>query len=226
MTQTTLAMTQTIYQYYIANSLREDPILTQLRKETAKLSSSKMQIAPEEGQLLAFIIQILGATKTLDIGVYTGYSSLVAAMAMPQGKVISCDINNEWTKIAKKYWQLANQEHKIDLRIAPALETLDNLIKAGQENSFDFIFIDADKKNYDEYYERGLQLLRQGGVMAVDNVLWGGQVADLADNDENTTAIRNLNKKVLQDSRVTMTMIPIADGLTLVTKNGLPLSPA
>lgn len=219
MTKTTLTMTESIYQYYLANSLREDPTLTKLRKETAKLSSSKMQIAPEQGQFLAFLIKMLNAKKSLDIGVYTGYSSLVVAMAMSEGgKVVGCDINTEWTQIAKKYWKLAGQEKKIELKIAPAVNTLEQLLSDGEENTFDFIFIDADKKNYINYYELSLKLLRPGGVIAVDNVLWGGRVADPHDDDENTLAIREFNDKVFNDPRVFISMIPIADGLTLIIK--------
>lgn len=219
MTRTTIAMTDSLYQYYLDNSLRENPLLAELRTETAKLSTSKMQIAPEEGQLLALIVELIGAKKTLDIGVYTGYSSTVVAMSLPkEGKVIACDINGEWTKMAQKYWQLAGINDKIDFRLGPALQTLDQLIVEGESDSFDFIFIDADKKNYPAYYERGLRLLAPGGVMAIDNVLWGGKVADDSIVDEDTMTIRQLNKKIHQDANVTLSMVPIADGLTLVRK--------
>ncbi len=219
MTRQTLAMTEELYDYYLQHSLREPSLLTQLRQETSKLSTSRMQIAPEEGQFMAFIVQLLGAKKTLDIGVYTGYSSLIVALALPDnGQVIACDINTEWTKIAQKYWKLASQEHKINLRLAPALNTLTDLLKNGEENTFDFAFIDADKKSYQDYYELSLALLRQGGVIAIDNVLWGGRLADLSQSDEDTVALRNFNHSLLNDSRVSMTMIPIADGLTLARK--------
>jgi predicted O-methyltransferase YrrM len=219
MTRQTISMTDNLYQYYLANSLREDPILNKLRVETSKLSTAKMQIAPEEGQFLAFLIKLLAGKKAIDIGVFTGYSSLVVAMAMSeQGKVIACDINEEWTRIAKKYWQLAGQETKIDLKLAPAVQTLKSLIADGQENTFDFIFIDADKKSYIDYYELSLKLLRPGGVIAVDNVLWGGRIADPSVQDEDTLAIRKFNDIVVHDSRISMSMLPIADGLTLVLK--------
>jgi predicted O-methyltransferase YrrM len=219
MSRTTLSMTDPLYRYYLRYSLREEAILTLLREETAKLPTANMQIAPEEGQFLAFIIRLLGAQKTLDIGTYTGYSALIVAMSMPkEGQVIACDISTEWTEIARKYWQLADQEQKIDLRLAPALTTLENLIKEGEENTFDFIFIDADKKNYIHYYEYSLKLLRPGGVLAADNVLWSGRVADSADNDEGTLGIREFNRKVHEDPRVFITMLPIADGLTLARK--------
>lgn len=219
MTNRTLTLTDVVYQYYLENSLREEQILQDLRKETQKLSSHKMQIAPEQGQFMAFLVKVLGAKKTIDVGVYTGYSSLVVAMALPQeGKVIACDINEEWTRVARKYWKLANQEKKIDLKIAPAIQTLENLLKQNEQGTYDFVFIDADKKNYEHYYELSLQLLRPGGVVAIDNVLWGGDVADLSQKDENTLAIRAFNKKIYHDSRVFISMIPIADGLMLARK--------
>jgi predicted O-methyltransferase YrrM len=219
MSRTTLSMTPLLYDYLLGHSLREDPLLAQLRHETAKMSTGKMQIAPEQGQFMAFLVQLLGAKKTLDIGVFTGYSALVVAKALPpKSKVIACDINIEWTKIARKYWQLAGQDQKIELRLAPAVDTLNQLLKNGEGETYDFIFIDADKQNYENYYELALQLVRKGGVIAIDNVLWGGRVSDLSENDENTLAIRNLNNKIVTDSRVNLTMIPIADGLSLVRK--------
>lgn len=221
MTRTTLTMNQTLYQYYLQNSLREPPILEQLRLETAKLSAAKMQIAPEQGQFLSFLIKLIGAKKTIDIGVFTGYSSLVVALALPdEGRVIACDTNIEWTKIAKKYWQLAEQDKKIALHLAPAQQTLDHLLQQGEANTFDFIFIDADKQNYDVYYEYSLKLVRPGGIIAIDNVLWGGLVADEANQEESTVAIRLLNQKIHQDDRVILSMLPLADGLTLVIKRG------
>jgi predicted O-methyltransferase YrrM len=219
MSRTTLQLTEAVYQYYLANSLHEAAILEQLRADTKKMSTANMQIAPEEGQLLAFIVKLLSAKKTLDIGVFTGYSALVVAMAMSEdGKVIACDINSEWTKIAQKYWVKAGQEHKIELKLAPASETLQGLLAQGEQNSFDFAFIDADKKNYRNYYEYALSLLRSGGVIAVDNVLWSGDVADATKNDEDTIAIREFNKHVHQDTRIVLSMLPIADGLTLAMK--------
>jgi predicted O-methyltransferase YrrM len=215
----TLSMTDQLYEYYLSISLREPEVLTELRKETQKLSNHQMQIAPEQGQFMAFLIELISAGKTLDIGVYTGYSALVVAMALPEhGRVIACDINVEWTKIAQKYWIRSGQHHKIELRIAPAEETLQKLLDEGEQESFDFIFIDADKKNYDIYYELSLKLLRPGGVIAIDNVLWHGQVADPSQNDLNTEAIRALNQKIVRDNRVSLSMLPIADGLTLVRK--------
>ncbi len=208
-----------VYEYLLSVSLREAEVLTQLRQETARHPASIMQISPDQGQFMAFLVKLLGAKKTLDIGVFTGYSSLVVALALPEdGRVIACDRDPEATKIARRYWQAAGVEHKIDLRLAPALETLDRLIAEGQAGSFDFAFIDADKRNYLNYYERLLSLLRPGGVIAIDNVLWFGSVADPQDTDKRTIAIREFNQKVHQDRRVEISMLSIADGLTLVMK--------
>ena len=180
---------------------------------------SIMQIAPDQGQFLALLVKLLGAKKTLDIGVFTGYSSLVVALALPDdGKVIACDRDPEATALARRYWKEAGVEHKIDFHLAPALETLDQLIEQGQANSFDFAFIDADKRNYGNYYERALTLLRPGGLIAIDNVLWFGRVADPRDTDKRTIAIRELNQKIYQDERVEISMLPTADGLTLARK--------
>lgn len=219
MTNQTINLNNQLYQYYLSVATREPEILTDLRNQTLRLSSHKMQIAPEEGQFLSFLTQTIQARKTIDVGVYTGYSSLVVALSLPSdGRVIGCDINHEWTKIAAKFWEKADVKHKIDLRIAPAAKTLEDLINQGEENTFDFVFIDADKQNYDLYYELSLRLLRKGGVIAIDNVLWGGRVADSADQDPNTIAIRELNQKLVSDSRISFSMVPIADGLTLALK--------
>lgn len=218
MTTRTIQLTDSVYQYLL-NQLREPAVLKKLREETAKMPKGHMQISPEQGQLLAFLVELIGAKKTLELGVFTGYSALVVALALPpDGHLIACDINAESSQTAKQFWQIANVAHKIDLRIAPALETLDQLIKNGEANSFDFIFIDADKKNYPEYYEYALQLLRPGGLLAIDNVLQYGKVADLDSQDEIVEVIRKLNKKIQQDNRVAMCLLPISDGLTLVRK--------
>jgi len=194
-------------------------MLTQLRQETAQHPMSMMQIAPEQGQFMALLVQLIGARKTLEVGVFTGYSALVVALALPpDGKVVACDVSEEYTSIARRYWQQAGVADKIDLRIAPALDTLDQLLTSGQANSFDFAFIDADKSNYDGYYERSLQLVRPGGLIAIDNVLWNGDVADPNVNDTRTNAIRALNQKIYEDDRVSMSLVPIADGLTLAMK--------
>ncbi len=220
MANQTLGLDRQLYQYFQSVSLREPEILTQLRQETAQHPLGMMQIAPEQGQFMALLLQLLGAKKTLEVGVFTGYSTLVVALALPEdGQVVACDVSEEYTAIAHRYWQKAGVAHKIDLRIAPALETLDQLLAAGQENTFDFAFIDADKSNYDNYYERALKLVRPGGLIAIDNVLWGGQVADSSVQDNRTTAIRELNAKLHQDQRIRLSLVPIADGLTLALKS-------
>ncbi len=219
MTSKTLSLTEKIYTYFQAKSLREPAILRELREETAKLSNAQMQISPEQGQLMGLLIELINARKTLEVGVFTGYSALAVALALPEdGKIVACDLNEEWTAIAKKFWQSANVAHKIDLRIAPALETLDGLIANGEQASFDFAFIDADKQNYLNYYERCLTLLRRGGLLAIDNVLWYGDVADTSIQNPSTVAIRTVNDFVHQDERVTMSMLPIGDGVTLARK--------
>ena len=219
MSNKTLGLDDRLLDYLRSVSLREPDVLGQLRSETANHPWANMQIAPEQGQFMALLVQLLGATKTLEIGVFTGYSSLAVALALPaNGKVIACDVSEEYTSIARRYWQAAGVADKIDLRLAPALETLDELIASGQRGSFDFVFIDADKENYENYYERSLLLLRPGGLIAIDNVLWSGRVADPEIQDTNTQAIRNLNEKLHQDERVTLSVVAIADGLTLALK--------
>ena len=179
-----------------------------------------MQIAPEQGQFIALLVQLMGAKKTLEVGVFTGYSSLVVALALPpEGKVVACDVSEEYTAIARRYWQQAGVANKIDLHIAPALETLERLLAAGQAGTFDFAFIDADKRNYDGYSEQALQLVRPGGRIAMDNVLWSRRVADPQVQDNRTKKMRALNQKLHQDLRVTVSLVPIADGLTLALKN-------
>lgn len=220
MIKQTLGLGTDLYNYLLRNSLREVEILSELRQETAKLPMSIMQISPEQGQFMALLIKILGAKKTLDIGVFTGYSSLVVALSLPDdGKIIACDISEEYTSMARIYWQRAGVADKIDLQLAPALETLDKLLAAGEAGTFDFAFIDADKANYENYYERSLELVRPGGLIAVDNVLWSGRVADPEIQDNQTSKIRAFNQKVHQDSRITLSLVPIADGLTLARKN-------
>ena len=214
-----LGLDNRLYKYLLSVSLRENEILSKLRQETSQHSASIMQISPDQGQFMALLIKLLGAKKTLDIGVFTGYSSLAAALALPEdGKVIACDRDPKCTEIAQRYWIEAGVSHKIDLRLAPALETLDKLIADGEAGSFDFVFIDADKRNYDNYYERALILLRSGGLVAIDNVLWFGSVANPEDNDKRTVAIREFNQKLHQDNRVDISMLAIADGLTLALK--------
>ena len=214
-----LGLDNRLYKYLLSVSLRENEILSKLRQETSRHSASIMQISPDQGQFMALLIKLLGAKKTLDIGVFTGYSSLAVALALPEdGRVIACDRDPRCTEIAQRYWTQAGVSHKIDLRLAPALDTLDKLIANSEAGSFDFVFIDADKRNYDNYYERALTLLRSGGMVAIDNVLWFGSVANPEDNDKRTVAIREFNQKLHQDNRVDISMLAIADGLTLALK--------
>lgn len=219
MSDVTLNLTPELYDYYLKVSLREPEVLQQLREQTHKMSMSQMQISPEQGQFMGLLVELMQAKKTLDIGVFTGYSALSVALALPEdGKVVALDINKEWTKIAQKYWGIAGVAHKVSLHLAPALETLTSLLDNGEAGTFDFAFIDADKMNYAGYYEKSLSLLRTGGLIAIDNVLWSGRVVDPYDTDVNTSYIREFNDKLLSDRRVTLSMLPIGDGLTLVRK--------
>ncbi|NOX43764.1 MAG: SAM-dependent methyltransferase [Gammaproteobacteria bacterium] len=216
----TINLTDELYDYMLSVSVRDSDLLNRLRTETAKDDLTQlMQITPDQGNFMAFIVSLIGSKRTIEVGVSTGYSSLVTAMALPDdGCIIACDVNRDYTSIAERYWKEAGVNHKIDLRIGPAVETLKQLIEEGHTNTFDFAFIDADKTNYDNYYEYCLQLLRKGGVIVLDNVFWGGAVIDKEAKDEDTEAIRAINKKVCQDDRVNMTMLPVADGLTLAMK--------
>ncbi len=220
MTNQTLGLGAQLYNYLLAVSLRETEVLAQLRQATAdNQPMSQMQIAPEQGQFMALLIQLIGAQKTLDIGVFTGYSALVVALALPQGgKVVACEMNPEYAEFARHWWLKAGVIDKVDLHLAPAQDTLALLIARGEVNSFDFAFIDADKSNYDTYYEQALQLIRPGGLIAVDNVLWSGQVADSDIQDNRTNKIRAFNQKLHQDKRINLSLVPIADGLTLARK--------
>ncbi len=219
MSTTSLGLDPALQAYLLDISTPEPALLQQLRAETATLPQAQMQIAPEQGRFLALLVQLLGAQRALELGVFTGYSSLWIALALPpQGRLIACDVEASTTQVAQRYWQAAGVADKIDLRLAPALETLEALLATGAAGSFDFIFIDADKRNYSAYYERGLALLRVGGLLAVDNVLWSGRVADPAVQDPRTEAIRAFNAQVRTDPRVTLSVVPIADGLTLALK--------
>jgi caffeoyl-CoA O-methyltransferase len=219
MSTETLNLTSSVYHYLLNLSLRENKVLKQLRDETHKLDKFEMQISPEQGQFMSLLIELMGATKTLDIGTFTGYSAMAVALALPHdGKVITCDINVEWTNIAKRFWEMGGVSQKIDLRLAPALETLQVLLDKGEGDTFDFAFIDADKLNYLHYYETVFKLLRTGGLLAIDNVLWSGEVANPSNQEKETLAIRKLNETVFQDERVSISMLPIGDGLTLVRK--------
>lgn len=219
MANSTLGLENKLYDYLLSISLREPDILQQLREETAKHPMGMMQIAPEQGQFMEMLVQLMGATKTLEIGVFTGYSSLCVALALPSnGKIVACDVSEEYTAIARRYWESAGVANKISLHLGPAIHTLDKLIAEGQAGTFDFAFIDADKENYEAYFERSLQLVRNGGLIVIDNVLWSGRVADPKVQDESTLAIRTFNDKLRNDPRVTLSVVPIADGLTLALK--------
>src|SRR5580700_4584052 len=214
-----LTITDELWEYMRRVSLREPELLRKLRDETARLPNSNLQISAEQGQFMALLMHLIGARRTIEIGVYTGYSALVVAQALPHdGRVVACDINEEWTAVARRYWREAGVDRKIDLRIGPALSTLDDLIANGQGNRFDFVFIDADKTNYANYYERALVLLRPGGLIGVDNVLWYGRVIDPAVDDPDTRAIRAFNEQIKNDDRVWLSMLPLRDGLTLLCK--------
>jgi len=219
MSNRTLAIDDRIYSYLVTASLREPAVLKRLRVETASNPHSNMQIAPEQGQFMALLVEMLGVKRALEIGTFTGYSALSVALAMPEGgRILCCDISDEWTAIARRYWKEAGVENKIELRLAPALETLDGLLGTDQTGQFDFAFIDADKENYEAYYERCLRLIRPGGLIAVDNTLWDGAVADPLNNECDTQAIRAFNRKLLKDTRISLSLVPIGDGVTLARK--------
>nr|WP_250564788.1 class I SAM-dependent methyltransferase [Adonisia turfae] len=208
-----------LYNYLLSVSLREPQILTQLRQETAQHPVSSMQISPYQGQFMALLLRLMGAKKVLEIGTFTGYSALWMALALPSdGTLTACDVSEEYTEIARRYWQAAGVADKINLHLAHAIETLNHLIFTGQSGTFDFVFIDADKSNYIHYYEKSLELLRPGGLIAIDNVLWSGAVADPDIIDPDTQALRDLNQTLHQDERIELSMLPIADGLTLAMK--------
>jgi predicted O-methyltransferase YrrM len=208
-----------VAQYIRSVTLREPEILKRLREETAKLPNAIMQICPEQGQFMGMLIRLLGAKLTLEVGVFTGYSSTAVALALPEdGRIVACDVSEEYTSVARRYWRHAGVEHKVELRLAPAVETLDGLLAEGKAGAFDFAFIDADKENYDRYYERALKLLRPGGLIAIDNVLWHGKVLDESVQDVDTRAIRALNEKLHRDERIWVSLLAIGDGMTLACK--------
>ncbi len=219
MSNRTLSIDDRLYDYICDVSINEPELLRQLREETALIEYSVMQISPEQGQFMSLLIKLMSAKRAIEIGTFTGYSSICIANAMPDdGRLICCDISPQWTRIAEKYWARAELEDKIDLFIQPADITLQMLIDKGDEGSFDFIFIDADKQNYIQYYEMALQLLRKGGMIAIDNTLWSGAVADPENSEPGTRAIRRFNKMVKLDDRVTSSLVTIGDGLTLILK--------
>jgi caffeoyl-CoA O-methyltransferase len=208
-----------IYDYILASSLRDRPELKALRDETAAMPMAAMQISPDQGQFMALLVKATGARKAIEVGTFTGYSALVVAGALPaDGKLVACDVSEEYTSVGRPHWEKAGLAHKIDLRLGPAVETLDAMIAAGESGQYDMAFIDADKENYGLYYERCLTLLRPGGLILVDNVLWGGRVADPAEQDESTQAIRALTRKMHADERIDFSLLPVGDGLSLAVK--------
>ncbi len=219
MSDRTINLDERLYRYLQEHSLREHAVQRELREATLKMPHGGMQISPEQGQLMALLVRLMGARRAIEVGVFTGYSALSVALALPpEGLLVACDVSEEWTAMARQYWSKAGVAQRIDLRIAPALQTLDGLIAEGGAGQHDFAFIDADKSNYIAYYERCLVLLRKGGLVAVDNTLWSGAVADPANQERDTLAIRAFNDTVHADARVDLAMLSIGDGLTLALK--------
>ena len=219
MSNQTIQLNQELYEYLLSVSLRESQVLKDLRVATAALSGANMQIAPEQGQFMALLVKIIGAKRLIEIGTYTGYSALVCALALSDGKIIAIDSDSTSTSIAQDFWQQAKVDHLIELRIGDAQDILQSLLhKNLLKGSIDFVFIDADKINYPIYYELSLELIRKNGIILFDNVLWGGAVVDEKNQDRNTTAIRNLNLHLLDDPRVDISLVPIGDGLTIARK--------
>lgn len=218
MTLRTLQLTDELYRYVLDQSLREHPAQAALREATRTHAHAGMQISPEQGQFMALLVKLIGARRTIEIGTFTGYSALSVALALPEdGRLLACDINDAYTQVGRPFWEQAGVAHKIELQLAPALRTLDARLAAGEAGAYDFAFIDADKTGYDAYYERCLQLLRPGGLIAIDNTLWGGAVARPAD-DADTRALQALNARLHHDERVDLSLLPFSDGLTLARK--------
>lgn len=219
MSSWTIQVNEAIDAYLLKNIRPESETAIALREATDPLPMALMQISPLQGGIMSWLVQLIQAKNTIEVGTFTGYSALCVAEALPDdGRIIACDVSESWTNMAKEYWKRGGVADKIDLQLRPAVETLDELIANGRAGDFDFAFIDADKPNYDAYYERCLTLLRPGGIVAVDNVLWSGRVTNESIRDESTNAIRALNDKIASDVRVTSAMLPIGDGLTLATK--------
>lgn len=219
MSTQTLGLDPLLQDYIRRTGVREPDVLQRLRERTSLLPDARMQISPEQGAFFGVLLRLMGAVRCLEIGVFTGYSTLATALAIPEtGRIVACDVSLEWTAIGREYWREAGVESRIDLRLGPAAETLDQLLGSGAAGTFDFAFIDADKENYRLYVQRALSLVRTGGLIAIDNTLWSGQVADLAVQDAGTVAIRELNLELSRDERVDLVLLPIGDGLTLARK--------
>jgi caffeoyl-CoA O-methyltransferase len=211
-----IGLSEELRDYVARLGIREHPVLARLRVKNQRERGGSMQVAPEEGAFLALLVRLLNARRVLEVGTFTGYSSTAMALALPpDGRIVCCDVSREWTDVARRTWADAGVEDRVDLRLGPALETLDAMLAAGEDGSFDLAFIDANKTGYDDYYERALSLVRRGGLIAIDNVLWSGRVADASVQDDDTRAIRALNEKIATDPRVEPVMVSVGDGLTL-----------
>ena len=219
MSRRSLALDERLQQYVLSHGVRESPLLARLREETSRLEQARMQISPEQGQLMALLVELIGARRAIEVGTFTGYSALCVAGALPEdGRLIACDLSEEWTGIARRYWAEAGLAERIELRLGPANESLERLLRDGGGDAFDFAFVDADKTGYLGYYEQLLRLVRPGGLIAFDNTLWSGRVADPAADDPDTRALRELNERLLGDERVSLSLIPIGDGLSLARR--------
>jgi predicted O-methyltransferase YrrM len=218
-TRRTIQLTDELYEYLLSVSLREPDVLARLRAETASHPKAEMQISPEQGQFMRFLIRLIEARRTLELGVFTGYSAMSAALALPSdGQVVACEIDAGFAEVARRWWKEGGVDEKIDLRLGPALETLDTLLADGQAGRFDFAFVDADKESYRAYHERCLSLVRPGGLVLFDNTLWGGEVADPEASDPGLEEIRALNRLLHEDDRIDLSFLPVSDGLTLARK--------
>jgi len=219
MSTRTLGMSEEVWRYLLEVTVHEPPLLTRLREETAKLSDSRMQISPEQGRFMGFLVELLGVRRYLEVGVFTGYSSLSVGLSLPpDGRIVACDMSDEWTRVARRYWAEAGVAERIELKLGPGTRSLAGLVESGARGSFDLAFFDADKESSLEYFERGLELVRTGGLLAFDNALWGGKVANPAETAASTTTLRALNAKVCSDPRVSAALLPIGDGLLLARK--------
>lgn len=219
MSRSTTPLDDRLYSYFLEVSIRDDDVHRRLREETSELENAQMQISAEQGQFMTLLVAATNARLALEIGTFTGYSALCIAEGLPDdGRLIACDIDEEWPSFGRRYWAEAGVGHKIEFRAGPAADTMTQLIDEGMEGDFDFVFIDADKRGLGEYYERALRLVRVGGIIAVDNTLWSGQVADPDVSDEDTKAIRGFNATVIDDLRVQISLVPIGDGLTLLRR--------